>query len=38
VLLAGWFPDESALAVHVTADGGGVAAWAQASPHFGQAA
>lgn len=31
VLLAGWFPDESALAVHVTADGGGVAAWVQAS-------
>ena len=31
VLLAGWFPDESALAVHVRADGGGVAAWAQAS-------
>ncbi|MFC2557736.1 MAG: DUF5719 family protein, partial [Pauljensenia sp.] len=31
VLLAGWFPDESALAVHVQADGGGVAAWAQAS-------
>lgn len=31
VLLAGWFPDETALAVHVRADGGGVAAWAQAS-------
>ena len=31
VLLAGWFPDEGSLAVHVQADGGGVAAWAQAS-------
>ena len=31
VLLAGWFPDENALAVHVRADGGGVAAWVQAS-------
>ena len=31
MLLAGWFPDESALAVHVRADGGGIAAWAQAS-------
>lgn len=31
VLLAGWFPDENSLAVHVQADGGGIAAWAQAS-------
>ena len=31
VLLAGWFPDENSLAVHVQADGGGVSAWAQAS-------
>lgn len=31
VLLAGWFPDENSLAVHVRADGGGVAAWVQAS-------
>ena len=31
VLLAGWFPDENALAVRVRADGGGVAAWVQAS-------
>lgn len=31
VLLAGWFPDEPALALHVQADGGGVAAWTQAS-------
>mgnify|MGYP003082426070 FL=1 len=31
VLLAGWFPDENSLALHVRADGGGVAAWVQAS-------
>ena len=31
VLLAGWFPDENSLAVHVQADGGGVSAWVQAS-------
>ena len=31
VLLAGWFPDENSLAIHIQADGGGIAAWAQAS-------
>ena len=31
VLLAGWFPDENSLALRVRADGGGVAAWVQAS-------
>ena len=31
VLLAGWFPDENSLVVHVQADGGGIAAWVQAS-------
>ena len=36
VLLAGWFPDETNLAVRVSADAGGVAAWAQTSVMDGE--